>query len=119
MIVAIIILFHVALIFKVIPYNIAWGGRLKNDKEMYAFELFSIFMNMFFGIVLLIKGRFIKSFISEKITNVILWIFFAVFCLNTIGNLFAKTSIEKSFSILTLLLAVLILLIVRKKKGDK
>ena len=55
-----IVLFHFCIIFKIIPYNIAWGGRLQNDSEMYFFETISILINAFLSWVLLMKGNFVK-----------------------------------------------------------
>ena len=49
-----VILFHICIILKIIPYNIAWGGRLTNDAEMYVFETISILINIFLSIILLI-----------------------------------------------------------------
>lgn len=37
-----------------------------------------------------------------------LWVFFILFLLNTVGNLLAKTTFEKWFALVTLLLAGLI-----------
>ena len=51
-----VILFHICIIIKIIPYNIAWGGRLTNDNEMYVFESISILINVFF----------IMDFINER-----------------------------------------------------
>jgi len=110
-----VILFHICIILKIIPYNIAWGGRLTNDAEMYVFETISILINIFLSIILLMKGNIIEYKLSDKVINIILWIFFVIFVLNTIGNIFAKTNFEKLFSILTGLSAVLIWNIVKKK----
>jgi hypothetical protein len=110
-----VILFHICIILKIIPYHIAWGGRLTNDAEMYVFETTSIIINIFLSIILLIKDNIIKYKFSDKVINMILWTFFVIFILNTIGNIFAKTTFEKLFSILTGLSAVLILNIVKKK----
>lgn len=112
---AIIILFHFCIIFKIIPYDIAWGGRLKNDTQMYIFEIFSIVMNGLLITVLLLKADYLKHKISEKVLDVILWFFLILFALNTVGNLFAKTNFEKFFAILTLMFALLIWIILRKK----
>lgn len=49
----VVILFHIAVIAKAIPYDIAWGGRLQNDSEMYVFETISILINLFLGLLLL------------------------------------------------------------------
>jgi len=111
-----IILFHICIIFKIIPYDIAWGGRLKNDSEMYVFEIISILINIFLSVVLLMKGDIVRFRFSDKVINVILWIFFVIFILNTIGNLFAQTFFEKFFALLTGFSAILIWNITMKKK---
>ncbi len=105
--------FHLLILIKVIPYDIAWGGKLKNDIEMYVFEVLSIIINSFFIYVLLQKGNYVPVVFSEKTLSVILWIFFAIFMLNSIGNLFAETTFEKLFTVVTLFNAILIWLINR------
>lgn len=107
--------FHLCLIVKLIPYNLAWGGQLKSDFQMYVFEAFSIIGNLFLGLVLLMKGNYIKSHLRYKSIDRILWFFLALFTLNTIGNLFAKTIFEKSFAGLTFVLAILIWKILKIK----
>lgn len=106
---SVVILFHFLILLKIIPYDIAWGGRLKTDEEMYVFEFLSILVNLFFIYVLIQKGKYIRAAFSEKTLTVILWIFFAVFLLNTLGNLLAKTAFEKTMSSITLLNALLLL----------
>ena len=108
-------IFHFCIVFKYIPYDITWGGRLKNDSEMYVFEAISIIINLFLMLVLSMKGGYSKYKISDKTINVILWVFVIIFLLNTVGNIFAKTTFEKFFTGLTLLLAFLIWLILKKK----
>ena len=110
-----VIVFHLCIIVKIIPYTIAWGGRLHNDSEMYVFEFVSIGINLFLGFVLLMKGQYLKFYFKEKIVNLTLWFFFGLFVLNTIGNLFAKTTFEKFFSILTFLSAFLIWKVLKRK----
>ena len=112
-----VILFHISVIVKVIPYEIAWGGRLENDSEMYVFEAISILINLFLGLVLLVKGDYIKYHLRDKAIDIILWIFLALFTLNTIGNILAKTIFEKSFAVLTLAFAILILKILKTKNS--
>ena len=98
---------------KVIPYAIAWGGRLQNDEQMYLFETVSIIVNLFLIFILLMKGRYIRLQLKEKLLNLVLWIFSILFLLNTVGNLFAQTNFEKMFAVLTLTLSILILKILR------
>lgn len=110
---SLVILFHFLIMVKIIPYSIAWGGRLKSDQEMYVFESISIAVNLFLIWILSLKLKNSK----RKIIDIILWIFFAIFSLNTIGNLFAQTNFEKYFSILTIAFALLILNILIKKNS--
>lgn len=111
-----IVLFHLSILFKIVPYDIAWGGRLQNDSEMYVFESISILINLILIFILMIKGKFVKEFIPIKVVNIVLWVFFALFLLNTIGNLLAKTNFEKFFSVVTLAFSALIWIILRKEK---
>lgn len=111
--------FHLLIIVKLIPYEMAWGGRLKTDKDMYSFETISIFINLFLISILLIRGGYLKIQLNNKIINTVLWIFFFIFILNTIGNILANTTFEKLFSVLTLILAILIWNILMKKEQQK
>lgn len=114
-----VIIFHLSILLKIIPYEITWGGRLKNDNEMYVFETISIAVNLFLGLIILIKGEYIKQIIPLKIVDIILWIFIALFVLNTVGNVVAKTNFEKFFAILTLASSILIWIIMIKSKRER
>ena len=83
---------------------------------MYVFEAISILINLFLFWILSMKGHFVKFKFSTRTLNIILWIFFAIFILNTVGNFFAKAFFEKFFAILTGLSAVLIWNILMPKK---
>ena len=109
---SLVIIFHILVLLQIIPFNIAWGGRLKTVQEMYVFESVSIALNLFLLWIVWLRAKNVKS----KTVNIILWVFFGIFSLNTIGNLFAQTTFEKYFSILTLIFALLILKILIKKK---
>ena len=111
-----IILFHFCIITKIIPFNIAWGGRLKNDTQMYIFEIISITFNGLLIMVLLLKANYLKHKISEKTLDVILWFFMILFALNSIGNIVSKTYFEKFFAIFTLIFTVLIWIILKKRE---
>jgi hypothetical protein len=117
LLISLVIFFHLAIVFQFIPYTIAWGGRINSLQEMYVFEFFSIVINLFLIAVLMMRGNYIKHFFSQKIVTRILWIYFLIFCLNTLGNLFAKTNLEKSFSVLTLLFSLLIFIIIKSKNS--
>ena len=109
---SLVIIFHFLILVKIIPFGIAWGGRLKSAEEMYVFESISIALNLFLIWILSLKSKNVKS----KLINFALWIFFVVFSLNTIGNLVAHTNFEKGFSVLTFIFALLLLRILTKNK---
>lgn len=100
--------FHILIFIKMIPYQIAWGGRLKNDREMYIFQTISIIVNLLFIWILMMKGGYFRNIISLQVVDMILWAFFGLFVLNTFGNIFAKTLFEKYFLFITLLLSFLV-----------
>ena len=114
--IAIVTLFHLAILTKIIPYDVSWGGMLSNDKEMYVFESISILINLFLGFILLIKGDYVLRFLPTRGVDIILWIFLFIFGLNTIGNIFAESLFEKSLSLLTLIFTYLIWTILKKNK---
>ncbi|SFX66454.1 hypothetical protein SAMN04487930_107132 [Cytophaga hutchinsonii ATCC 33406] len=115
-IVASVLLFHVSILVKIIPYEITWGGRLNNDTEMYVFETISILINGLLFLILLIKGKYVKECISIKAVTIILWVFTILFSLNTIGNIIAETLFEKLFALLTFVSVVLLWIILQKDK---
>ena len=116
--IAAVTLFHLTILIKIIPYEISWGGKLKNDAEMYLFESISVLTNLFLGYVLLIKCEFVSKLISTKVVNIILWVFLFIFGLNTLGNIFAETLFEKSLSLLTLVFTFLLWNILKKSNKD-
>lgn len=101
-------LFHVSILLGIIPYEITWGGRLKTNEEMYVFESVSLLVMLFFGTMVLMKQGMVRPFIPLKAVHVILWVFFGLFVLNTVGNFLAVTLFEKFFAIVTLLISYFI-----------
>ena len=112
-----VVIFHFAIIARLIPYQIVWAGKLKSVDEMYAFEAASIAINIFIIALLFLKAKHIKRNTSNKILDALLWLFVILFAANTVGNLMAETWFEKLvFTPLTLLSSILIWIIVRKDK---
>ena len=115
--IAAVTLFHLGILIKITPYEITWGGKLKNDAEMYLFESISVLINLFLGYVLLIRGEYVVKLIPAKGVNIILWIFLFIFGLNTLGNIFAETLFEKSLSLLTHVFTFLLWNVLKKSKN--
>ena len=118
-IVAMLTLFHLGILFQIIPFEIVWGGRLQSVTDMYRFESFSLAVSLFFGWLLLMKGGYAKQLLSPKVVTVVLWLFFVLFALSTVGNILAKTTLEKGFTIITLILCILIWRVNTKKDNKK
>lgn len=57
-----VMVFHLSIILKIVPYEITWGGRLKNESEMYVFETISLVINLSLFSALLMKGRYGPSY---------------------------------------------------------
>ncbi len=113
---SLILIFHFLVILKIIPYTIVWAGKMKNDTQMYQFESVSVLINVILFSAILIKGKIVRWNVNPKIIQVILYIFAVIFALNTIGNLFAKMSLETYiFTPLTFILAFLCLRVAFEK----
>lgn len=98
---------HFLILFKIIPYNLIWGSRLKSNNEMYRFETFSVLINSLFLIITLMHLGFMNINIPGKVITYALWVMTALFLLNTLGNAISKNKIERLlFTPITLLLAI-------------
>ena len=113
---SLVLIFHLCVLFEVISYKIVWAGKLNSKEEMYVFEAVSILINFFLIIVLCIKFQNIKKSETNRIINIIIWVFVFLFALNTLGNIFAENLIEQILgTLLTFISATLCWIIVKKK----
>lgn len=100
--------YHLLILTGVISYEVAWGGRLKSQSEMYVFETISIGINSIIMLIISIKGGYVQSKISFRFINTLLWIIAIIFVLNTVGNIFSTNALETIiFTPLTFLSAIL------------
>jgi hypothetical protein len=74
---------------------------------MIRFETVSILVNITVILIVAAHMRWVPFYIDTRITRIALWLLIIMFLLNTVGNIVAKTALEKTFGILTLLLAIL------------
>lgn len=106
-ILSLVVIFHLLVIFRVIPFEIVWGGRLKDSSQMLLFETVSVTINLIMLVTVAIYSGFLKVKINRAVLKTILWIMVALFFLNTVGNLFSNNEIEKIvFTPLTLFLSI-------------
>lgn len=105
--VALVLVYHLLIITGTIPYEATWAGRLQNEVEMLRFESITIAVNLFILLLVLIKSSYVKIKIPSTVITVFLWLFVALFSLNTVGNLLSASFWEMIiFTPMTALLAI-------------
>jgi len=115
-----VLCYHLLILAELIPYQVAWGGRLETKSQMYVFEAISIAVNSIIISVILIKDGYIQTKISTQTINILLWILTAIFILNTIGNLLSNNFLEIIiFTPLTFVSTILCYRMAIEKEGDK
>lgn len=101
------LLLHFAILVKIIPYKLVWGGRLKSDQDMYRFEIFSIVMNALFIFVILEQTGILPVDLPKRVITYALWLMAGLFLLNTLGNAVSKNKLEQRlFTPITVALAI-------------
>lgn len=104
---SLLLLLHFIILFKIIPFNLIWGGRLKSNNEMYRFEIFSILITSLFVIVILVQGSFLTIDVPKKTITYALWFMTGLFLFNTFGNAISKNKIERLlFTPITIFLTI-------------
>lgn len=104
----VVIVFHLLVLTGIIPSDIVWGGRFKNETQLRNFEIVSVVVNAFVILIVAMKGQYIEIHIPLKILNIIVWLLVLIFSFNTIVNFFAETATEAIiFTPITFILALL------------
>lgn len=112
-ILGLLIIFHILIVVGIVPYNIVWAGKIKSKKELLLMESISLFISVMAMIIVGSKTKNLIFIEDPTIVNIGMWILLALFIINTIGNLTAKSPIEKyGFGTLTILISFLVLRIV-------
>ena len=103
------IMFQLAVLAGLIPTEMVWGGRLQNEEERTVGALVIAFLLVFVALVLVRMGHIGRSMPAAGRWG--MWVvcaLFALFALNTVGNLFALDMRETLiFTPVTLVSAVL------------
>ncbi|MFK7774466.1 MAG: hypothetical protein AB8F94_20150 [Saprospiraceae bacterium] len=118
-ILGLLFIFHLFVLSEVIPHDIVWAGKIKTQEQLIILESISLFILAISFTIVAHKIGLIDFGINPKVINVGIWILFALFTLNTIGNLTAKNNFEKygfGFLTLVMMLLTLKLAITPKKK---
>jgi hypothetical protein len=115
-----VLVFHTLIITGIIPFTIVWGGKLKTEAEMVRFEIISLSINIFLFLTVLMTLGYLRASIPSRIIRFVLWTFALLFLVNTIGNLFAETNLERwIFTPMTLVLSICCMRLALKDKPSK
>jgi len=105
---SLIVLFHIVALLGFVPTNMVWGGRLETREELVVFELLSLVIILIAILFVSIRLGYLHWPRLMPVAKVAMWIIFALFVLNTIGNAFAVTNLERyAGGMGTILLAIL------------
>jgi hypothetical protein len=104
---SLVIIFHIMIVAGIIPYGMVWGGRLKDDSQMFSFEFVSILVNLLMLTAVATHAGLIRWRINPTFLKVVLWLMAGVFLVNTVGNLVSENEWERIiFTPVTLLLSI-------------
>jgi len=99
-------IFHLFVLAGVIPQDIVWGGRIESRDDLIMFEIVSLAFLLICVLLTLLRTKYVTYLKFKRITQIGMWSVFVLFLLNTVGNLFAITLIEKlAFTPITALLS--------------
>lgn len=119
LILGLLFVFHLLVLFGVIPYDIVWAGKITNGKQLFTMEALSLLILVMAAMIVSLKMGYLNILQNSAITSIGMWVLFALFALNTIGNLTAKEPIEKyGFGLLTAVMALLALRLAIAPKID-
>ena len=108
----ILMVYHLLILLKIIPYDKVWGGRLKSEVDMLKFEAVSLITTIAFIFIIAFSSGLIPSPIPRSTLDIILLVMGILFLVNTVGNLKSINKFEKLvFTPLTLIMSGLIFFI--------
>jgi len=102
-------------IFDIVSSKYVWGGRATDHNQLIILETVTFIVNGLILWLIAMRVNFAKQKISTKTLNILFIILSIMMALNTIGNIFAKTSAEKFMAIPTLIGAIGFYVLARRK----
>lgn len=107
-----ILILHVCIVIKIIPYNTIWGGRLQTDKQMVQFETISIIITLLLLFFMLLQIGIFQIVIPKIATITVFIIMSILFFFNSLGNIKSNNKLEKIvFTPITIILSLLCMLL--------
>jgi len=112
--------FHILVLIGIIPDEMVWGGQtVGNTVNKGTLELVALFSTILFSIIISMKLEYLWVGKFTKAINIVMWVIFAFFLLNIIGNFASTSAVEKFlFGPLTIIMSMLALRVAIEKKGS-
>ena len=89
-----LLLMHLLVLLRIIPYEILWGGQVTTVSAMMQYELLAVAILLIFLFIVACKTGYIKTR-RKRLVNVGMWVIVIYFILNTVGNLASGVTLEK------------------------
>jgi hypothetical protein len=117
---ALLALFHILIIFQVIPTHMIWGGQFnKFSFNLMLMEFLALIILLIFFLIILAKIGYLRLQKYGKIIDAGMWIIVIYFVLNTIGNLASNISAEKwIFTPISIVISFFALVLAAGKKHN-
>jgi hypothetical protein len=109
--------FHVLVLFGIVPFDIVWGGQIKDaSNNLITLEVIALLVTLIFLSIIAAKTGYIRVNRLKKAVDVGVWVIFAYLLLNTAGNLASQVSFENLIlAPITLLMALFALILAIEK----
>jgi len=108
---ALMVIFHVLVLVGLVPSEIVWGGRATGSvTDTVILESIAVLVTIGFAWIVAMKVGYIRSLKRKWIVTAGMWVIFAYFCLNVVGNLASSSGAERMiFTPVAVLMALLAL----------
>lgn len=114
---ALLAILHVLILFKIVPSGIVWGGQIGGSSgNLVVLETIALLVTLLFALIIAVKAGYVRTTRFKRAASLGMWLVFAYFVLNTLGNLASGISAERLlFAPITIVLAVLALRLALEK----
>ncbi len=108
---ALLILLHILIVLRVVPYDLVWGGQIADASDLLGYEAAAFIITLLFAWVIAMRvGYLPQPGALRWVARIGVWVVFAYYVLNLLGNLASGISAETYiFAPVTLVLALLAL----------
>ena len=106
-ILSLFVILHLLILFRILPYDLVWGGRTAGFTEVAVLEVIALLINLLMLGVVAVRAGIVQLPAGPIFLKIVFWVMFLFFLLNTVGNLVSNNRLEQLvFAPLTLLLAL-------------